>query len=129
MGRLVVDGEGNERLSGSTTGVHFILTLEQALKKRSLIRARIPEDCFRLHFLHYAPDTLLKPPLEVWSGQVDLAVLVRQSHLQPLGFYTRQIIAFGEKWTGICPVVAQSDSSLMFSYNYIKPLSPCLQAC
>lgn len=109
MGRLVVDGDGNERFSGSTTGVHFILSLEQALKKKSLIQDRIPEDCFRLAFLHHAPDTLLRPPLEAWSGLVELAVLVRQTLDQPFGFYTRQIVAFGEKWTGICPVVAESD--------------------
>lgn len=109
MGRLVVDGERNERFSGSTTGMHFILTVEQALKKRSLVRDRMPEDCFRLHFLHHAPHAPLRPPLEAWSGHAELAALVRQTLDQSLGFYTRQIIAFGETWTGICPVVGESD--------------------
>lgn len=34
---------------------------------------------------------------------------MRQALDQPLGVYTRQIISFCEAWTGVCPVVAESD--------------------
>ncbi|CAK7205113.1 hypothetical protein SEUCBS139899_007878 [Sporothrix eucalyptigena] len=55
MGRMVPDAHGSERFSGSTSGVHFILSVQQSLQARRLWMLPFPESCFCLHLLETCP--------------------------------------------------------------------------
>lgn len=47
MGRLVHDEKGFGRFAGSTTGVHFVLTVEQECQKVLNLSGGFPESCYR----------------------------------------------------------------------------------
>ncbi|KAK9853007.1 uncharacterized protein MYU51_007555 [Penicillium brevicompactum] len=81
MGRLVHDGKGVGRFAGSTTGVHFVLTVEQECQKVLNLSGVFPESCYRL-FLAESPSVSDYSP-----GTVDL---------------------FMQKWEPFCPVLVKT---------------------
>ncbi|KAG0154376.1 hypothetical protein PDIDSM_1756 [Penicillium digitatum] len=54
-GRLVHDEKGVGRFVGSTTGVHFVLTVEQECQKALDLSGMFPESCFRLFLVELSP--------------------------------------------------------------------------
>lgn len=111
MGRLVRDTDNVERFAGSTTGLHFIISVEQALMARGVIRSHLPENCLRLHLLgsrdSVLPDLLAKTNRVRSSGNI---VSVLQQQLQyPLTTYVDEISQFETNWASLCPVLAKID--------------------
>ena len=115
MGRMVHDIGGNERFAGSTTGVHFILSIQQALQAQNISRNAFPECCYQLHLLtpsdlnvEHAGDGMtvfLEEPKE----PLDVSKVLDEFNAKPLTFYARQIGIYCESWVAFCPVIAGSD--------------------
>jgi hypothetical protein len=106
MGRLVHDADGYERFAGSTTGVHFILSAQQAMLKHTTATNRFPENCYRLHFLSPSDDGFAangRCPEHQGFGQY--TSILDES----IEFYAGQIRLFNEYWTGLSPIVCESD--------------------
>lgn len=110
MGRLVADAEDESRFAGSTTGVHFILCVQQVLLDRGVVSDRFPENCFRLHLLQHSQAQQFDP-LRIPSRMEPecFRATLKDTLRQPLGFYRNQIAIFQDKWSRMCPVIASTD--------------------
>lgn len=110
MGRIVVDEAGVERFAGSTTGVHFILSVQQAVQRQGLFSSKFPDNCYRLHLL--APTLQMsmtsRPARETYSGQQTIFQQALSSALMCGVFadFVDQVRGFAETWEALCPVVA-----------------------
>lgn len=103
MGRLVHDETGVGRFAGSTTGVHFVLTVEQECQKVLNLPSVFPESCFRL-FLAESPPSL-EDVFEVRS--VSIRDRIRQCLAFPSEHYCQQADSFIQKWEAFCPVLVR----------------------
>lgn len=109
MGRLVTDGSDIHRFAGSTTGVHFMSSVEEVYRRRSPSLEPFHEDCFKLHLLQ----TRLQFDLSGFGLQSinfpasddtllhDLRILLTQN----LESHARRLDIFLETWLAFCPVV------------------------
>lgn len=119
MGRIVVDEANVERFAGSTTGVHFILSVQQAVQRQGLLSVKFPDNCYRLHLL--APTLELhetsRTTRETYSGQQNVFQQALSSALM-FGFFTdfaSQVTDFTETWEPLCPIVAVATLQHRFS--------------
>ncbi|KAL3490717.1 fungal-specific transcription factor domain-containing protein [Aspergillus germanicus] len=111
MGRLVQDVTGVSRFAGSTTGVHFILTVEDTCKQTLYLTESFPDSCYSLYLAGPAigaskPTSFATP--DGYDQICDLpsrAIIGLLSH--PLDFYTNQIDEFLGRWEAFCPVLAR----------------------
>ncbi|KAJ0413750.1 fungal-specific transcription factor domain-containing protein [Aspergillus carlsbadensis] len=111
MGRLVHDATGVSRFAGSTTGVHFILTVEDTCKQTLYLTESFPDSCYSLYLAGPAVE-VNKAPSSVTPGGDDLLwnLASREilDHLRhPIEFYTDQIDEFLSRWEAFCPVLAR----------------------
>jgi Fungal specific transcription factor domain len=109
MGRLVTDDSNIGRFAGSTTGVHFVSSVEEVCRRISPSIEPFHEDCFRLH--------LLQPRLRfdisgfglksvALPGADDAFLHHLQTLLaQPLESHARRLDTFLETWLAFCPVI------------------------
>ena len=111
MGRLVLDSNGRERFAGSTSGVHFVLSVQQIIQNRRIRQQPFPESCFRLHLLEpYGSSSELLDTTDLEQGLPRSFVESLQQYFpMPLSFYTQQISLFVDIWGALCPVLAPSD--------------------
>ena len=117
MGRLVSDSAGEERFAGSTSGVHFVLSVQQTVQNRRIRLQPFPESCFRLHLLEpYGNSTDLFDTIDSEANLLR-SVMENLAHYFPMpeSFYTEQISLFDETWAAFCPVVAPLDLSRSIS--------------
>lgn len=119
MGRIVVDEADVERFAGSTTGVHFILSVQQAVQRQGLLGAKFPDNCYRLHLLAPTLETSMtsRPARETYSGQQTVFQQALSSALMCGVFadYVNQVRGFAETWESLCPVVAMTTLQRRFS--------------
>lgn len=119
MGRIVVDEADVERFAGSTTGVHFILSVQQAVQRQGLCATKFPDNCYRLHLL--APTLELpmrsKQAREICSGQQTVFQQALSSALMCGAFveFSRQIRDFVGTWESLCPIVASGTLERRFT--------------
>lgn len=103
MGRLVHDESGVGRFAGSTTGVHFVLTVEQECQTSFAMPEAFPASCFRLF--------LAQPyPLQTrfsFRASSDLSGNIRKYFTSPAAYYFQQIESFIRNWDAFCPVLVQ----------------------
>lgn len=102
MGRLVHDEKGVGRFAGSTTGVHFVLTVEQECQKALNLSGVFPESCFRLFLAEPSPNREFSLATGSWNDQ-----MIRQCLTYPLTHYCQQADAFIQKWEAFCPVLVK----------------------
>ncbi|KAI0466566.1 fungal-specific transcription factor domain-containing protein [Xylaria cf. heliscus] len=105
MGRLVQDSSGVERFAGTTTGVHFMLLVQQAVRRKQLF-GDFPESSFKMYLLDWVnhrpfliqlgPPTIIRPTL---------AELFRH----PLSYYMDQVVFFANIWSCLCPIIEPTD--------------------
>ncbi|RMZ89855.1 hypothetical protein DV736_g2914, partial [Chaetothyriales sp. CBS 134916] len=98
MGRLVLDSHGEERFAGSTTGVHFILSVQQALHARHIWHTPFPESCFRLYLLDNhgsSTDHLNNLLLNSEGVLVSFLQYTQRYFSRPPSFYKKQVIIHG----------------------------------
>lgn len=119
MGRIVVDEADVERFAGSTTGVHFILSVQQAVQRQGLFAAKFPDNCYRLHLLAPTLDLPLtsSAPRETDPGQQTLFQQALSSALMCGAFvdFTSQVRDFVGTWEPLCPIVAVATLQRRFS--------------
>ncbi|KAH8885971.1 hypothetical protein GQ53DRAFT_809853 [Thozetella sp. PMI_491] len=109
MGRLVQDSLGVSRFAGSTTGVHFVLSVQQTLRSKMLAMENFPESIFTLHLVPCTSHHLLTRDSTMAMGTATPGLASRFSH--PLSYYLKQIRLFSTCWSCICPVVVTGDLS------------------
>lgn len=120
MGRLVLDDNGVGRFAGSTTGVHFVLSVQDAVRQRGFFDDWFPESCFCLHLLHPSAHSLeiplprTDPRLEVHDTSVSLKALLDY----PLAFYIGHFRLYTAAWSALCPVIAVGDLTAQFTMLY-----------
>lgn len=117
MGRLVLDSIGGERFAGSTSGVHFVLSVQKTLQNRHIRQHPFPESCFRLHLLEPCSSSAELLDLTNIDPGLPCAFIENFQHYfpMPVSFYTQQINGFVDAWGALCPVLAPSDLSKSIS--------------
>ncbi|KAI1840921.1 hypothetical protein JX266_012857 [Neoarthrinium moseri] len=110
MGRLVLDCDGIERFAGSTTGVHFILSVQQTLQERGAFSGWFPDNCFRMHVMTPASSAMSAPSFDRDSLLQTQDTIFALSGLQP-DFIMRQIRHFVVSWASLCPVIISKEIS------------------
>ena len=103
MGRLVHDEKGVGRFAGSTTGVHFVLTVEQECQKALNLSGVFAESCFRLFLAEPSPSR----EYALATVSSDDHEIIRQNFPYPLAHYCQQADAFIKKWEAFCPVLVR----------------------
>ncbi|KAJ5736490.1 uncharacterized protein N7483_001615 [Penicillium malachiteum] len=103
MGRLVHDEMGVGRFAGSTTGIHFVLTVEQQCQKVLNLPTGFPESCFRLFLAQTSPIR------QNWI--TDMSVGDKSEFLgsfsNSLSYYLDQADRFINEWEAYCPVLVR----------------------
>lgn len=99
MGRMVHDEIGVGRFAGSTTGVHFVLSVEEACKRTLPFADTFPEGC---HSLYLGQSGNTSEP-DSSSLHEDIIKCLDQ----PVSFYLEQIDVFCHYWEAFCPLFAR----------------------
>lgn len=123
MGRLVLDDNGVGRFAGSTTGVHFVLSVQAALRQRGLFEDWFPESCFRLHLLHPSPPGSLTIPLPQMETIVEtnkILPLIKRLIDYPVTFYVGHLRLYVTSWSALCPVVAAGELQGQLAMIYTR---------
>lgn len=111
MGRLVTDPMGTQRFAGSTTGIHFVLSTQQAIKTRMDVIGWFPESCFRLSLLQMPPHESIASIMG--NGDMlnleDASQCLRDLCLHPISYYFGHVQRFVTSWAAYCPTIAGSD--------------------
>lgn len=101
MGRMVHDELGVGRFAGSTTGVHFVLSVEEACKRTLPFADTFPERCHSLYLGHSANTS------EPNSGDSLHGDFIKCLN-QPVSFYLEQVDVFCRYWEAFCPLLARA---------------------
>lgn len=104
MGRLVHDEKGVGRFAGSTTGVHFVLTVEQECQKALNLSDLFSESCFRL-FLAQPSPTFIDDITEMPPGDLEE---IKQCLVYSSTYYQEQASHFIQKWEAFCPFLVRN---------------------
>ncbi|KAL4951957.1 fungal-specific transcription factor domain-containing protein [Aspergillus filifer] len=100
MGRMVLDPAGVGRFAGSTTGVHFVLSVEETCKRVLQLEEPFSEGCYSLYL---GQPTNGPSPSGSFTHDPNEDIL---AHLQqPLSFYAKQIQLYIHNWEAFCPVL------------------------
>lgn len=105
MGRLVRDERGVGRFAGSTTGVHFVLTVEKECQKTLNMSCGFPESCFRLFLV---PSLRHIDEIEL-QGSEQAQVQAYTCFEYPLAYYHQQVDLFIKLWQSYCPVLVRNE--------------------
>ncbi|ETS72942.1 hypothetical protein PFICI_15334 [Pestalotiopsis fici W106-1] len=111
MGRLVTDQMGTQRFAGTTTGIHFVLSTQQAIKTRMDVIGWFPESCFRLYLLQmpiHEPAASILGPGDILSLEDSLRLFGRLCPHTP-SYYAGHVHRFITSWSAYCPIIAASD--------------------
>lgn len=113
MGRMVMDDEGHGKFAGSTTGVYFILSVQQALLQHQVIQDRFPESCYRLYLLSPTCSGFPRPRADSDSmepsGGKELNSRLRDFFKWPMDHFIHHITLFSQTWSSFCPFITKSD--------------------
>lgn len=105
MGRLVRDERGVGRFAGSTTGVHFVLTVEKECQKTLNMSCGFPESCFRLFLV-----PSLRHIHEIEFQESEQAQVQAYNCFEyPLAYYHQQVGLFIKLWQSYCPVLVRNE--------------------
>ncbi|KAL2842560.1 fungal-specific transcription factor domain-containing protein [Aspergillus pseudoustus] len=123
MGRLVHDPVGVGRFAGSTTGVHFALSVEATCRQVLYLAESFPECCYSLYLAGPARGSI-KPTGPTFSTAGDLISSSPNHEIielisRPPEFYTDQIDRFFSRWEAFCPVLARKQL-VDTVYNMVK---------
>ncbi|KAJ5928563.1 hypothetical protein N7466_007519 [Penicillium verhagenii] len=101
MGRLVHDKNGVGRFAGSTTGVHFVLSVEKECRKSLNLTGGFPESCFRLFLTQLCSSQHEKPFATTLYHRGGIFGCFTDS----LPYYHEQANLFVKEWEAFCPVL------------------------
>lgn len=102
---------GTQRFAGSTTGIHFVLSTQQAIKTRMDVIGWFPESCFRLSLLQMPPHESIASIMG--NGDMlnleDASQCLRHLCPHPISYYLGHVQRFITSWAAYCPIIARSD--------------------
>lgn len=109
MGRLVNDESGIGRFAGSTTGAHFVSSVEALWQRIDSSTGPFDQNCFRLPFYQVSAHqlngaSLAKARLSNTRGPHQQPELEDILQL-PTEHYLREVNAFLESWQAFCPII------------------------
>lgn len=129
MGRLVYDDFGTGRFAGSTTGVHFVLQVQEACIQSLGYNSHFPQSCYSLYLLQ--PTISLDVPLITECGpSVGLSSYptltedIRHCLSFAPAYYLRQVDVFIEQWESFCPVLVRREVVKDLQNLFAKLQSP-----
>ncbi|KAL5341416.1 hypothetical protein BJX70DRAFT_51235 [Aspergillus crustosus] len=109
MGRMVHDEAGVGRFAGSTTGVHFILSVEEACKRTIHLAEAFPEGCYSLYLAR--PTTITRPQMALAGRSAQHSPSLDEDIIECLGqlasFYIEQTEEFLRHWAAFCPIIVR----------------------
>ncbi|KAI0977095.1 fungal-specific transcription factor domain-containing protein [Xylaria arbuscula] len=105
MGRLVQDCSGVDRFAGTTTGVHFVLLVQQAVRSKYPY-GDFPEGSFKLHMLDWVNQKTFLP---IIGPSTPIRPTVTELFRRPLAYYSDQMAFFTRIWSCLCPLVEPTD--------------------
>jgi hypothetical protein len=112
LGRLVSVAPGQDFFAGSTTGVHFIRSVEQKWLNLSGSSAAFPDFFFRMH--------LMPQPTMLYPGADDPAAAVMRSGREdlrlPVDYYLDRIQTFLTRWNKIFLVFCRNQIVQTFEH-------------
>ncbi|KAJ5092842.1 hypothetical protein N7456_008703 [Penicillium angulare] len=103
MGRLVHDEIGVGRFAGSTTGIHFVLSVEQQCQKVLNLPSSFPESCFRLFLAQTSSANINWTTENFQIDHSEISTLFNHSS----SFYCDQVDLFISEWEAFCPVLVR----------------------
>ncbi|RWA12355.1 hypothetical protein EKO27_g2752 [Xylaria grammica] len=105
MGRLVQDSSGVDRFAGTTTGVHFMLLVQTAVRNRQLF-GDFPESSFKVYLLDWVNHNPFLTPL---GPSIQAQPALGEMFQRPLSYYSDQVVSFANIWSCLCPIVEPMD--------------------
>ncbi|KAI1747692.1 hypothetical protein F4782DRAFT_543308 [Xylaria castorea] len=105
MGRLVQDSSGVDRFAGTTTGVHFMLLVQQIVRRQQLF-GDFPESSFKVHLLDWVNHGPFSAHLE---SSMPTRLTLGELFRCPLSYYTDQAVLFANTWSCLCPIIQPLD--------------------
>ncbi|KAI1278205.1 fungal-specific transcription factor domain-containing protein [Xylaria sp. FL0933] len=105
MGRLVQDSSGVDRFAGTTTGVHFMLLVQQAVRSKQLF-GDFPESSFKLYLLDWVNHKILLSSLE---SPAPVRPTLMEMFRRPLSYYSDQLVFYANTWSCLCPIIEPAD--------------------
>ncbi|GAW16581.1 hypothetical protein ANO14919_060130 [Xylariales sp. No.14919] len=105
MGRLVQDSSGVDRFAGTTTGVHFMLLVQTAVRSRQLF-GDFPESSFKVYLLDWVNHNPFLTPL---GPSIQAQPALGEMFQRPLSYYSDQVVSFANTWSCLCPIVEPVD--------------------
>jgi hypothetical protein len=114
MGRLVRDHSGIGRFAGSTTGVHFVLSVQDACRSILPSLDPFPESCFNSHLLqptnNYPGASHVIRSSALPARQLPTTFEDAQKYLNMnMEDFMRQLHLFQNRWSSFCPVIIKDD--------------------
>lgn len=127
MGRLVTDQTGTQRFAGTTTGIHFVLSTQQAIKTRMDVIGWFPESCFRLYLLQMPTHEPVAYILGSGAtlGLEEACQLLANLCPHPPSYYASHVQRFVASWSAYFPIIAVSDFLLRVTslLEYVRQTS------
>ncbi|KAI1308932.1 hypothetical protein F5Y03DRAFT_86715 [Xylaria venustula] len=108
MGRMVQDCSGVDRFAGTTTGVHFVLLVQQAVRSKHLY-GDFPEASFKLHMLDWVNQKIFLP---IIGPSIPIRPTATELFRRPLAYYSDEMAFFTRTWSCLCPLIEATDLSL-----------------
>ncbi|KAI0808619.1 fungal-specific transcription factor domain-containing protein [Xylaria sp. FL0064] len=105
MGRLVQDSSGVDRFAGTTTGVHFMLLVQQAVRSKQLF-GDFSESSFKLYLLDWVNHKILLSSLE---SPAPVRPTLMEMFRRPLSYYSDQVVLYASTWSCLCPIIEPAD--------------------
>lgn len=110
MGRLVRDDIDVGRFAGSTTGVHFVLSVQEICHAKFPSLEPFPEMCYRSYLLQPSRDaSLLYQAAELTPLTVQDARNILGTTLEDVA---RHLLLFETYWSGFCPSIIREQTLL-----------------
>ncbi|KAI0430773.1 fungal-specific transcription factor domain-containing protein [Xylaria sp. FL1042] len=105
MGRLVQDSSGVDRFAGTTTGVHFMLLVQQVLQGKQLF-GDFPESSFKLYLLDWVNHKIFLSSL---GSLTPMRPTLMELFRRPLSHYLDQVVFYASTWSCLCPIIEPAD--------------------
>lgn len=105
MGRMVHDQANVGRFAGSTTGVHFVASVEDLCRRSRPNLKVFPEVCFRMYIIESQSMGGILHNETCWYTAAPQRQPIADLLNRPVEFYISQSDTFNDAWAAFCPVL------------------------
>lgn len=108
MGRMVHDQANTGRFAGSTTGVHFVASMEELCRRACPDLKPFPEACFRMYLTErVVSDAVASSGQSTW-GSSSMPQSLSALFDRPAEYYVSILDRLNDIWLAFCPIVVRS---------------------